>query len=151
MSHEEDCAPADSARAACLRVILVMAGIRPTRQRLLLADRIVDRQRHFTVAMLHAECVGSDQLPSLATAYNTLAQFESVGLVRSLTCSGAQAVYDSNTRAHHHFLLEETGEIFDVPDSLIEVSMGPPPPSGYTFQRLEVIIRLKRGPDKIGG
>lgn len=151
MSDAEGPAPAEPTRAACLRVILVMAGIRPTRQRILLADRIIDRQRHFTAAMLHAECVGPDQLPSLATAYNTLAQFESVGLVRSLMSSGAQAVYDSNTRRHHHFLLEETGEIFDVPDSQIEVSNRPPPPDGFTFERVEVIIRLKREQAEVSG
>ncbi len=134
----------EPSRPACLRVILAMIDLRPTRQRLLIAERIIGHQRHFTASDLYAEYAGSPQLPSLGTIYNTLNQFEEKGLVRALMCSGIQTVYDSNTRSHHHYLLEETGEVVDVSDATIHIARYPQPPRGFTLDRIEVTIRLRR-------
>ena len=55
---------------------LRQAGLRPTRQRLALADLLFAKgDRHVTAESLHAEA-NAAQLPvSLATVYNTLNQF----------------------------------------------------------------------------
>ncbi len=69
--------PADEpSRRACLTAILRMAGMRPTRQRLDLADMLVGRDRHVTAEALYAEVGSAGQDVSLATVYNTLRQFQ---------------------------------------------------------------------------
>jgi len=140
----------NASRPACLRVILAAAGIKVTRQRLALADRILGRHRHFTAADLFAECAGVEPVLSLATIYNTLAQFEEHGLVRALLQSGGQSIYDSNTEAHHHYLIEETGEVIDIPNSAtIHVQSAPQPPRGFVLDRIEVMVRVRQRTDAV--
>ena len=45
---------------------------------------------------------------------------------------------------HHHFLVEETNALLDIPGSHIEVSALPDAPAGMEIDRVDVIIRLRR-------
>src|SRR5215469_16684660 len=61
------------------------AGLRPTRQRLLLADLLFRQgNRHLTAELLHQETKEAGYRVSLATVYNTLHQFTSAGLLRQV-------------------------------------------------------------------
>ncbi|MFQ5625160.1 MAG: Fur family transcriptional regulator, partial [Methyloligellaceae bacterium] len=56
------------------------AGLRPTRQRVALAELLFARgDRHVTAERLHEEAVSNDVPVSLATVYNTLHQFTEAG------------------------------------------------------------------------
>ncbi len=71
-----------SSRGPCLTAVLRMAGLRPTRQRLALADLIYGSgHRHVSAEALHAEADQGGVAVSLATVYNTLRQFKDAGLV----------------------------------------------------------------------
>ena len=80
---------------------------------------------------------------SLATVYNTLHQFTSVGLLREVVVDMGQSYFDTNTSHHHHFFDQTTGALTDIPDEDIEIGRLPPP-LGSEIERVEVIVRLRR-------
>lgn len=125
--------------------IIKASGLRPTRQRLALGGLLFGGDdRHVTAEQLHAEVVALGEHVSLATVYNTLHQFCSVGLVRELAIDGAKAYFDTNTSNHNHFLLEDTGQLMDIPGDSIEVSGVPVPPDGMEITHIDVIVRLAK-------
>ena len=79
------------------------AGLRPTRQRLALAEILFGAgDRHVTAEQLHAEAVTAQVPVSLATVYNTLNQFTSAGLLREVAIEGDRTYFDTNTSNHYH-------------------------------------------------
>ena len=66
---------------------LTGAGLRPTRQRLALAELLVGdgRNRHVTAESLHEAARRHDAPVSLATVYNTLRAFCQAGLMHEVT------------------------------------------------------------------
>ena len=85
------------------------------------------------------------QVPvSLATVYNTLHQFTEAGLLRQLALDGSKAYFDTNPSEHHHFFLEEEGEVLDMPECGISVASLPEAPEGMEIAGVEVIVRLRR-------
>jgi len=122
------------------------AGLRPTRQRVELADLLfLGPHRHVTAESLHEEAVALDLKISLATVYNTLHQFTHAGLLRQVIVDAARGYFDTNTGDHQHFFLEEEGQLIDIPGEAISVSGVPLPPSGMAVDRVDVVVRVKRG------
>lgn len=118
------------------------AGLRPTRQRLVLGGLLFAAEdRHVTAEQLHAEVAALGEHVSLATVYNTLHQFRRAGLVRELAIDGAKAYFDTNTSNHNHFLVEPTGELMDISRN-IHVSGLPEPPEGMKITHIDVVVRL---------
>lgn len=144
---EADVRAREPTRRACLTAILRMAGLRPTRQRLDLADRLIGRDRHITAEELFFEAADAGQDLSLATVYNTLRQFQSFGLVRELAFEGMRSVFDTDTSRHHHFYLADEPSILDIPAGGLTVSGLPGIPEGYEVDRVEVVVRLRRRAD----
>ena len=133
--------PPDSDTEA--RARLRQAGLRPTRQRVVLARRLFDGpHRHVTAAELHAEVLREEAGVSLATVYNTLHQFTKAGLLRELVVDAGPSFFDTNTSHHQHFFLEETGRLVDVPGDRVSVSDLPPAPPGTTVSRIDIVIRV---------
>jgi len=123
------------------------AGLRPTRQRLALAKLLFDSgDRHVTAEMLHAEVLNANVRVSLATVYNTLHQFTSCGLLREIVVDASRSYFDTNTTEHHHFFMEDSGDLMDIPGDEIVVSKLPAVPDGRRIKRVEVIVRVG-GPD----
>lgn len=123
--------------------LLRQAGLRPTRQRLLLASLLFGGpDRHVTAEVLHAEAVTSGERVSLATVYNALHQFKSAGLLRELAVDGTRAYFDTNTSNHNHFYVETNGELFDIPNNTIHVDGLPEPPPGMKIAHIDVVVRL---------
>ena len=124
---------------------LKAVGLRPTRQRLALAKRLLDQgPRHVTAEDLFHEARNAGIAISLATVYNTLHQFTSVGLLREVVVDMGQSYFDTNTSHHHHFFDEASGALADIPAEEIEIGRLPPPPPGSEIERVEVIVRLRR-------
>lgn len=144
LEHRREAGTNEPSRRACLNAILRMSGIRPTRQRLDLADRLIGRDRHVTAEALYLEASNAGQEMSLATVYNTLRQFQSSGLVRELAFEGVRSVFDTDTSHHHHFYLAEEARIIDIPPDHLAVSDLPGVPAGYEIDRVEVVVRLRR-------
>jgi Fur family transcriptional regulator, iron response regulator len=121
------------------------AGLRPTRQRVELADLLFQGpHRHVTAESLHEEAAALDLKISLATVYNTLHQFTHAGLLRQVIVDAARGYFDTNTGDHQHFFLEDEGQLIDIPGEAISVSGVPMPPSGMAVDRVDVVVRVKR-------
>ena len=121
------------------------AGLRPTKQRMIIADILLDgSKKHFTSENLQDEINLSGNTISLATVYNCLKKFKNCGLIKQVECSSETAIFDTNTDSHHHFLNEETGELTDINIDEISKLKLPDIPSGYINNGVDVIIRLKK-------
>ena len=87
---------------------LRQAGLRPTQQRLALAELLFGKgDRHVCAEDLYAEAFHASVAVSLATVYNTLNQFRSAGLLRELAIEGDRSYFDTNTSDHFHFFDNE--------------------------------------------
>ena len=140
---------APSPRRGCpfsdLRDKLRRVGLRPTRQRVSLGWLLFAKgDRHVTAEVLYDEARRARVPVSLATVYNTLHQFTEAGLLRQLAVDGSKAYFDTNPTEHHHFFLEDEGELVDVPAEGVTVGALPEAPEGMEVAGVEVIIRLRR-------
>ena len=121
------------------------AGLRPTKQRMIVADILLNGfNRHFTAENLQDEINSSGNSMSIATVYNCLKKFKNCGLIKQVETSKDTAIFDTNTDYHHHFLNEETGELIDIENEEISLNKLPEIPQGYLNNGIEVIIKLKR-------
>lgn len=122
---------------------LQSVGLRPTRQRLGLARLLFEHgHRHVTAEQLHAEAVATDLPVSLATIYNALHQFTDAGLLREVVVEVGKSYFDTNTSDHHHFFMEGTGHLVDIPGDDVVLASLPLAPDGTRVARVEVIVRL---------
>ncbi|MET3615370.1 Fur family iron response transcriptional regulator [Rhizobium aquaticum] len=121
------------------------SGLRPTRQRIALAELLFAKgDRHLTAEELHEEATFAGVPVSLATVYNTLHQFTEAGLLRVLAIESAKTYFDTNVSDHHHFYVEGDSEVVDIPVSNLEISNLPEPPEGMEIAHVDVVIRLRR-------
>jgi Fur family transcriptional regulator, iron response regulator len=128
-----------------LRARLRKAGLRPTRQRVALGWLLFGRgDRHVTAEGLYEEASTARVAISLATVYNTLHQFTEAKLLREIAVDGSKTFFDTNTNDHHHFLVEETNALYDIPGAAIEVARVPEAPPGMEVARVDVIVRVRR-------
>lgn len=120
------------------------AGLRPTRQRVVLAQVLFGAgDRHVTAEQLHGEAEAEGAAISLATVYNTLHQFKAAGLLREVVVDSGRAYFDTNTSEHHHFYVEKDGRLQDIPGELISTTQVPDLPEGFEVDRIDIVIRLK--------
>lgn len=125
--------------------ILRQAGLRPTRQRVALAQLLFGGQdRHVTAELLHDEVEKAGEQVSLATVYNTLHQFKRAGLLRELAIDSAKTYFDTNTSNHNHYFLEPEGVLMDIPSHTIRVDGLPEPPEGTKISHIDVVVRLTK-------
>ena len=124
---------------------LGQAGLRPTRQRVALAELLVGdgKDRHVTAESLFDSAKGQGVAVSLATVYNTLHQFTEAGILRQVVVDGAKTYFDTNTNDHHHFFVEGDGRLLDIPGEQVAVEGVPGSPDGYYVDRVDVVVRLK--------
>ncbi len=123
---------------------LRFSGLRPTRQRVALADLLFAKgDRHLTVEELHEEAVTAGVPVSLATVYNTLHQFTEAGMIRVLAVESSKTYFDTNVSDHHHFFVEGENRVLDIPVSNIAIDNLPEPPEGMEIAHVDVIIRLR--------
>lgn len=119
-------------------------GLRPTRQRVALADLLFAKgDRHLTVEELHEEAVAASVPVSLATVYNTLHQFTEAGLIRVLAVESSKTYFDTNVSDHHHFFIEGQNQVLDIPVSNLTIGNLPEPPEGMEIAYVDVVIRLR--------
>ena len=128
-----------------MRTLLRRSGLRPTRQRVALAEILFARgNRHISAEGLHEEALMRRVPVSLATVYNTLHQFTGAGLLREVAVDASKTYFDTNTTDHHHFFIEDDNTVVDIPDGEMGVGRLPEPPPGYEISRVDVVVRLRR-------
>lgn len=120
------------------------AGLRPTRQRVALADLLFAKgDRHLSAEELHEEALAAGVPVSLATVYNALHQFTDAGLLRILAVEGSKTYFDTNTSDHHHFFVEGENKVFDIDSGPVKVINLPEPPEGMEIANVDIIVRLR--------
>jgi len=120
------------------------SGLRPTRQRVALAEILFGAgDRHVTAEELHEEAAEAKVAVSLATVYNTLNQFTDAGLLREVAIEGQRTYFDTNTSNHFHYYLESERKLFDIPSGNLAVVGLPDTPEGTRVRRIDVIVRLE--------
>ena len=141
MTDDETQHPDGRARAAAVAERLLAAGLRPTRQRLAIAEILFDGvPKHVSAESVYAAARQRGAPLSLATVYNALNQFTEVGLLRELVFEPGRSYFDTNTEIHHHIYNETTGDL----DDIAPVQVGPLPtaPPGTRISRIDVIVRV---------
>lgn len=130
-----------------VRTKLCAAGLRPTRQRIALGWLLFAKgDRHLTAEKLQEEAQVSRVSISLATIYNSLNQFSQAGLLREIAIDGSRTYFDTNVSDHHHFLIEGTNVLIDIPRVTVDFEGLPHPPAGKSIAGVDVIIRLRKKP-----
>ena len=125
---------------------LSSACLRPTRQRMALAEVLVgdDNHRHVTAESLFDSVKSTGDTVSLATVYNTLRTFCEAGLLQEVTVDGSRSYFDTNTHDHPHFYWEDTHTLTDAPADQLRITQLPEAPEGAEIGSVDVIIRLRR-------
>lgn len=132
-------------RARALRW-LSGAGLRPTRQRMALAELLIGdgHNRHVTAESLFEAARAAGAPVALATVYNTLRSFTEAGLLAEITVDAARSYFDTDVSDHAHFYWEEDGRLTDAPHGSVHFDRLPEPPPGAELARVDVVIRLRR-------
>ena len=125
---------------------LARAGLRPTRQRLALAELLVGdgKDRHVCAEDLF-EAVRTRGAPvSLATVYNTLRAFCDAGLLGEVKIDSTRSYFDTRLDDHAHYFWEDDGHVTDAPADAVRLAAPPRLPEGTELARVDVVIRLRR-------
>jgi Fur family iron response transcriptional regulator len=122
---------------------LAAHGIKPTRQRILIAGFLFERAQHVTAEEVLHGVNSTQERVSKATVYNTLNLFVRHGLVRDVLVDPERTFYDSNTEPHHHLYWEDDGTLVDVAANALQVRGTPALPEHAEIVATEVIVRVR--------
>lgn len=122
-------------------------GIKPTPQRLQIAEILLARPQHLSAEQILDRLRESGGAVSKATVYNTLNLFGERGLVKELSVDPERRYYDSENAPHHHFYNVDTCELTDIDEHDIGFSALPQLPEGTESQSVEVLIKVRRRQD----
>lgn len=125
---------------------LSRAGLRPTRQRVALAELLVGDglNRHVTAESLFESAGKAGVSVSLATIYNTLRSFTEAGLLTEITVDATRSYFDTRTDEHAHFYWEGEGHLTDAPRDAVAFAKVPDAPDGAEISRIDVVVRVRR-------
>jgi len=118
-------------------------GIRPTKQRMILAKLLFEKgKRHISAEDLFYEVRYEDRKISLATIYNTLKQFTSLGLIREIVVDQNKSLYCTNKESHYHLYIEDENKVIDIPTKNIDLNI-PSIPACLKLHDVDVIVRIR--------
>ena len=118
-------------------------GIQPTPQRLAVAKVVLGRKEHPAADEVWAKVRRRCPTVSRATVYNTLNLFVEKGLLKMQVLKEGTAVFDSDVRAHHHLIDDQTGKIYDVPWDSLQVK-GQNSLRDFEVRDLQVVLRGRK-------
>ena len=123
-------------------------GIRATKQRRVLAKLIFDKgKRHISADNLFDEVKKEERKISMATVYNTLKQFTTLGLIREIVVDQNKSLYCNNNQSHYHLYIEDEGKVIDIPTQNIDLNI-PSIPACLQLHNIDVIVRIRTLKDK---
>jgi Fur family transcriptional regulator, iron response regulator len=126
-----------------LIALLRRHGIQPTPQRLAVAMCVLDNSSHPTADEVLAKVRQSCPTVSRATVYNTLNLLVDKRLLKPQILKEGTIVFDPNVMAHHHFVDDNTGRIYDIPWDALKVT-GDKALKGYEVHEFHVVMRGRR-------
>ena len=121
------------------------SGLRPTKQRLKICEVLFNRDKtfHFTIQDLATQI--SKQLNekiSLATVYNTVHAFKDRGYLKEISINSDKSYFDTNVSNHHHFFDEDTNQLIDCDDEVVEKVNIKKNITGKKINSVEVLIKV---------
>ena len=121
------------------------SGLRPTKQRLKICEVLFNREGtfHFTINDLAKNI--SNQLNekiSLATVYNTVHAFKKKGYLKEISINSDKSYFDTNISNHHHFFDEDTNELIDCNENIIETPKVKKNITRKKITSIEVLIKV---------
>ncbi len=122
---------------------LKLSGIRPTKQRMILAKILFENgKRHVSADSLFEEVRKEDRKISLATIYNTLKQFTALGLIREIVVDQNKSLYCTNKESHYHLYIEDEDKVVDIPTKNVNLDI-PQIPACLNLHNIDVIVRIR--------
>ena len=124
---------------------LKASGLRPTKQRLAICKCLFGKPEtfHFTIENLKKKIEKSSKSKiSLATVYNTVHAFKKNGYLKEISLQGNKTFFDTNSKNHHHFYDQDTGDLIDIKNEDINVSKLPDAPKGKKIKDIEVTVSV---------
>ena len=121
------------------------SGLRPTKQRLTICKVLFDRKDtfHFTIDNLKKKIEKSTKSKvSLATVYNTIHAFKNSGYLKEISLQGNKTFFDTNSKSHHHFYDQDTGNLVDIKNEDISLNKIPTAPKGKMINGLEITVSI---------
>ena len=121
------------------------SGLRPTKQRLKICEVLFNRENtfHFTIKDL-AKSISKElnEKISLATVYNTVHAFKNKGYLKEISINSDKSYFDTNTTSHHHFFDEDTNELIDCSEEVIETPKIKKNILGKKINSVEVLVKV---------
>ena len=118
-------------------------GVRPTKQRMVLAKHLFENgKRHVSAEDLYIEVRKEDRRISLATVYNTLKQFTKLGIIREVVVDQNKSLYCNNYKSHYHLYIEDEGKVIDIPTENINLNFSSFP-ACLNLHNVDVIVRVR--------
>ena len=121
------------------------SGLRPTKQRLKICEVLFNRDNtfHFTINDL-AKSISKklNERISLATVYNTVHAFKNKGYLKEISINSDKSYFDTNTTNHHHFFDQDTNELIDCNDEVVETPKIKKNILGKKINSVEVLIKV---------
>ena len=121
------------------------SGLRPTKQRLKICEVLFTPQEtfHFTVNDLTKIIEEKlDEKISLATVYNTVHAFKNKGYLKEISINSDKSYFDTNITNHHHFFDEDTNELIDCDEDVIENLKIKKNITGKKINSIEVLVKV---------
>ncbi|MBK9203692.1 MAG: transcriptional repressor [Candidatus Obscuribacter sp.] len=101
--------------------LLLSHGVKPTPQRVVIADYLLQTQSHPTADdVMLAVAYALPVALSRATVYNTLNTLKEAGVIKEVLTEPGRVRYDANITHHHHFVDVKSGKIVDIPADKVE-------------------------------
>ena len=121
------------------------SGLRPTKQRVKICEVLFDRNDtfHFTINELAKNISKKlNEKISLATVYNTVHAFKDKGYLKEISINSNKSYFDTNITNHHHFYDEDTNELVDCGDEIIETPKIKKNITGKKISSVEVLVKV---------
>jgi len=121
------------------------SGLRPTKQRVVICKILFDRKEtfHFTIDKLKKIIEKNTKSKiSLATVYNTVHVLKNNGYLKEISLQGNKTFFDTNSKSHHHFYDQDTGDLIDIKNEDIHLNKLPTTPKGKKIKEIEVTVSV---------
>lgn len=120
--------------------ILKEAGIKPTSQRVLILDYLMNHPDHPSSEQIYQSLHSEVSVLSRATVYNTVNIFKEKGLIRVLDTGDEVAHYDIDLSDHAHFQCRKCRRIWNIGlPAKAESSLVLP--EGFKAEDLQVLVK----------
>lgn len=124
---------------------LRQCGIQPTPQRLTVAEFVLGTNSHPTADEVFSQVLPSCPTLSRATVYNTLNLMVERGILKAQRIQDELVRFDAMTQAHHHFVDESTGQIYDIPWDVLQLQ-GHEELKDFEVTEYQVVLRGRLKP-----